>query len=389
MRLMVVLYGIIHIGLYLVSPAAQGAEPQFTSLHKGINLYAMKLPAVGTYDIDLLASDQALEKMQLAIDLIYKQSPFSVYAFERLKKAGKVTVVYDPDFPKERFSSVTIAAFFPDFFQKEGHLKEFLVVIGRYGIKWPLDKLAAVIVHELGGHGYQHLRGRTEQDRKIDRECEALLYEEAALQDFNVVRSTDDMVRFRHNMQTNWCSDFRRYMHDRDPKLMATWNSGKPDVPELLKVFEDYLVHLRQSGVSGKAVAAVKNQRQSDLDAMASEALQKNHGPDLFAVAQRYMNGIGTQKDLPEARKWFFLAANTGFGPAQFVMGALEENGVGGEKNPVNAYTWYLLASQQGMQKAAERLAPLASQLTEQALRDAKDRAATWKPNNKIKSGLN
>jgi len=363
-----------------VLPANAATKPEIARLHNGINIIALPLPTGNTTGIDLIPPAQAVTALQSAIDLIYAKSPFSAKAFERLKKAGKVTIVYDSKFPEEKFSSVTIAAFFPDFFQKEGHLKEFLVVVGRYGIKWPLERLAAVVVHELGGHGYQHLRGRTETDRKIDRECEALLYEEAALQDFDVERSSSNMVRFRREMQTNWCSDFRRYMHDRDPALMALWNNGKPFVEKVLVVFEDYLTHLQETGVSGDAIAAVAKKRRSDLAEIAEQAKRTNSGPDLYAIAQRHFNGLGTPRDLLRAHEWFLLSASTGYAPAQLAMGLFMEHGLSGSRDPGAAYGWYYLAAENGIAKAKQRLEDLSSVLSQEEKAKAMARARAQAP---------
>lgn len=353
------------LALVSISTAGLAApSPELTRTHKNIQLVAMPLPPAGTYDIDLVAPGPALDAFVEAIDLIYAKSKFSAQAFDRLKKAGQISLVYDPRFPKEKFSSVTIAAFFPDFFQAEGHLKQFLVVVGRYGVKWPLKKLAAVIVHELGGHGYQHLRGRTTKDRKIDRECEAQLYEEAALQDLGVERSTSDMVRFRRAMHNNWCSDFRRYMRERDPKLMELWQFGKPDVPKVLLIFEDYLLHLQKLGISTKAITAVNRKRQSDLAKAAEDAVLRNSGIDLYGVAQRYFNGLGVVKNNGEAQKWFQRSANAQYGPALLAMGVFMEAGLAGEVNKEQAFMWYSLAAEQGIEKASQRLQLLSLQMS-------------------------
>ncbi len=381
MRLQTIFVILVLLGL--VASAEAAPAPEITRQYNGIDLIAMPLPPQGKYDIDLIEPASALAAIEQAIELIYAKSPFSVQAFERLKKAGKITVVYDPEFPKEKFSSVIIAAFFPDFFQKQGPLKEFMVVVGRYGAKWPIDKLAAVIVHELGGHGYQHLRGRSQKDRKIDRECEAQLYEEAALQDFNVIRSSSDMIRFRHEMHTNWCSDFRRYMRERDPKLMDYWNYGKPDVPKVLNIFEDYLVHLRELGVSGKAVAATNKKRLADLLQLSEKAKQSRSGPDLYAVAVRHFNGMGTPKNLIEAYQWFLLSAETGYPPAQHATGVFLESGLAGTSDIQAAYIWYYLAANKGIEKAQDRLNTLSSKMSQADKTEATSLAKAWKPKGK------
>ncbi len=365
-----------------IAPATAAKTPvsDTVQIHKGIQLVAKPLPPLGTYDIDLVDPVSALGALAEAVDLIYEKSKFSSVAIDRLKQAGKVTIVYDPKFPEEKFASVTIAAFFPDFYQSKGHLKEFLVVVGRYGVKWPLKKLAAVIVHELGGHGYQHLRGRTDKDRTIDRECEAQLYEEAALQDFDVKRSTSDMVRFRRQMQRNWCADFRRYMQKRDPGLMELWQFGKPDVPGLLTVFEDYLAHQRSSGVSGKAIAASNEKRRSDFQKAENQAKRSNSGANLYAIAQRYFNGIGIPKDINKAHEWFLMSANTNYGPAQLAMGILLESGLAGQKNKEHAYMWYALAAKAAIDTAQHRLDAIAASMSLKEQNRAIKMSNAWKP---------
>ena len=93
--------------------------------HRGIELAAMPLPEQQT-DILLLAPKTGIHKLKLALDRLYATSLFSVRHLETLKENGRVTIVYDATFPKRQLSKVTIAAFFPDFFQKETDgLKQF------------------------------------------------------------------------------------------------------------------------------------------------------------------------------------------------------------------------------------------------------------------------
>ncbi len=290
-------------------PLAKAAELVSEELYRGIQIIAVALPPAGTYDIDLLAPAPGVVNLKKAIDHIYAESPFSAKRIERLKRNGKVTIVYDAAFPKTQLSSVTIAAFLPDFFQKNGQLKEFLVVVGRFGIKWKSEDLAAVVVHELVGHGLQHLKGRGDDARKIDRECEAQIYEEKAYQDFRSPRTTRPMVRFRRAMQENWCADFRRYMLRRNDGSMAIWGHGKPDIPKLLAVFDDYIVHMKSTGVSGQAVAAARLKRDADLEAFEARARAEKRAPDMYALGRKYLKGIGVAADPITAYAWFSLAA--------------------------------------------------------------------------------
>jgi hypothetical protein len=115
-------------------------------------------------------------------------------------------------------------------------------------------ELAAVLVHELVGHGTQYLNGRFKSLRNVDLECEAWLYEEMAYQDFRFDKSSREMIKFRQQLEgvgftDGYCSDFKRYMQKNTPARMPYWASLNPDVPKLLEAFEDYLNDLRAKGL--------------------------------------------------------------------------------------------------------------------------------------------
>ena len=74
-------------------------------------------------------------------------------------------------------------------------------MVGRYGAKWPARELAAVLAHELVGHGMQQYRGRMEHVRTIDLECEAYLYEEQAYQDLGLDKRSSEMIKFRQALE--------------------------------------------------------------------------------------------------------------------------------------------------------------------------------------------
>lgn len=367
--------------LLLLAPPAAAKSVESRAEHRGIHLVGMSLPPKADYDVDLLAIEPALDNIRRAIDRIYAGSPFSAERIETLKKNGKVTLVYDAVFPKSKLASVVIAAFFPDFFQAEkGGDKEFLVVISRFGVKWPTDKLAAVIVHELVGHGLQHLRGRTEKDRKIDKECEALIYEERAYQDFDVRRDTRDMQQFRRDVRSNWCADFRLYLTQAGLNADKVWNYGKPDVPALLVHFERYIKELWDSGVAGKAVAAAKAKRADNFAALEEKARERRDPDAMFTLGTRYLKGIGTTRDPQEGAKWIAAAADTGHASAQHVLGVLYSSGYGVTKDSVAAYMWLTLASKRGHSDARRARKKLDGSLSAGERAEAEARAREWRP---------
>jgi hypothetical protein len=121
------------------------------------------------FDVNVMAEGAALKKLCTALDLIYNMSDFSRRKIEILK-----------------------AIFKPSYFRKPGSKappkKDFLIIVSRLGIQWPVRELAAVLVHELVGHGIQHLSDRLKTMRPMDLECEAWMYQERAHQDFKLVK---------------------------------------------------------------------------------------------------------------------------------------------------------------------------------------------------------
>ena len=112
-----VIVAVFLFGLFGGVLSSNASSPISKSTHRGIHLVAMPLPSQHN-GIVLLKKNQGIAKLRHALDEIYNRSPFNVRHIETLKSNGKVTIVYDANFPNKQLSSVTIAAFFPDFFQK-------------------------------------------------------------------------------------------------------------------------------------------------------------------------------------------------------------------------------------------------------------------------------
>ena len=219
------------------------------SQHKGISLIGLPAPTGATFDVPIMKPDQALKAISEALSLIETSSPFSKSQIERLKKAGPVTIVYDPRYPDKlsNMASVQVALFSPHYYNKSRGKKTkntFLVIVSRHGVKWPLKELAAVMVHELVGHGIQHLNNRWGEMRLIDMECEAWLYEEMAYQNMKIDKFSNAMVDFKKQLEKQ-CDSFLRYLRGNDPKGSQLWESLNPDVPRLLTHFSGYQKHLK------------------------------------------------------------------------------------------------------------------------------------------------
>ena len=234
--------------------------------HRGMVLAAIPPPPTAADgDTSLVGPSEGLESLRAALDALYSRSPFSAAALETLKANGNVFVLYQPQFPEttNNLHDLSIAGFYPEYFQKEENgTKDFVVAVGRHGIKWPTEELAAVLVHELVGHGIQHLEGRLEFVREIDLECEAMLYMERFYQDARIDKFAGDIIRFRKALEQHWCSDFRRHMREHTPEMMALWDVLNPDVVRLLAAFETYVAGLRDTGVPDDAIDAAKRLRE-------------------------------------------------------------------------------------------------------------------------------
>jgi len=231
-------------------------------VHEGLRLGAVAPRPDAKFDIELLPARPAIDRIKKAIDLLYRRSLFSAHAIKTLQGAGEVYVIYDPHFPKSRFSSLTIAAFFPDYYQHDGSSKKFVTVVGRYGAKWPARELAAVLAHELVGHGMQQYRGRMEHVRMIDLECEAYLYEEQAYQDLGLDKRSGEMIKFRQALEDYWCKSFRADIARWDKSKMALWERLNPDVPGILKLYLGYIDRLRKSGEAKRAIELENRRRE-------------------------------------------------------------------------------------------------------------------------------
>ena len=218
-----------------------------TDNRDGITLIGLFPPPDVTYDVPVLPPREGLDKIIKALQLIRRQSPLNAAGIETLKKNGPVTVIYEPRYPNPKIdlSTVRVAVFLPSLSKGGGPAdgKKYYAVIGRHGIKWPEPDLAAILVHELVGHGMQHFRGRIEGTRNADLECEATLYQEKAHQDLGMDKFSAEMIKFQKQL-AGLCMNFIAYLKKNDPERARLWEAASPDVPELLRAFERYLKSL-------------------------------------------------------------------------------------------------------------------------------------------------
>ena len=331
--------------------AAPNSEAVVKS-HLGMKLTALAVHENTKFDTNILEQADAIQKLTRALDRIYTRSPFNVSKIEALKRSGKVLIIYDPNFPDPAkvTASILAAVFLPQYADMSGRevdKKSFVVVVSRNGINWPLDELAGVLVHELAGHGTPHLFDRFENMRPVERECEAWMYEEQAYQDLKLDKHSRAMIDFRKQLegsdgQNGHCTDFKRYVLKHVPSLLQLWERLNPDVPKLLVVLEDYMAHLRRSGVTISAASARKE-----------ELFREGTPEQQYQIAVNFLKGrMGVKQNLATAASWFYRAAQGGHRDAQYALGMMLGRGTGTRRNFAKAYMWLNLAGSKGHHQA-------------------------------------
>ena len=97
-------------------------------------------------------------------------------------------------------------------------------------------------------------------------------------------------------------------------------------------------------------------------------------------VGRMLADGIGTKKDEVLARQYFEKAASRGDNRASFNLAMMEEQ----KKNYMGAYQWYELSTRDGMldnkviSLSEGKKTALAANLTQEQIRQARDRADQW-----------
>jgi localization factor PodJL len=124
---------------------------------------------------------------------------------------------------------------------------------------------------------------------------------------------------------------------------------------------------ISQSAPSSRAPAPsgapAGNSNLDTLPASISPALRQavaaNDPAAQYEMGVRYADGRGVPQSLPDAVRWFEMAAEAGFTPAQFRLGSLNEKGEGVRKDVKAAQRLYLTAAAKGHAKAMHNLAVL------------------------------
>lgn len=203
--------------IFLGGGTCSGAGEMTAVRYDGMTIQTLVPDPDRTFGVSIMAGSRAVEKIKSALDLIRKKSPTHSTILDRLSARGDIYLVYNPNYPSraQDLAQVRVALFIPFYptGKGPGDRRHLPVVISRHGIKWPTAELAAVIVHELAGHGAQYLAGLTDTVRTSELECQAYLHQELAHQAFGMDKKAPGMIRFRQQLsgvgaKNGYCTPF-------------------------------------------------------------------------------------------------------------------------------------------------------------------------------------
>jgi len=111
------------------------------------------------------------------------------------------------------------------------------------------------------------------------------------------------------------------------------------------------------------------------------QAAEKGNAKAMHNLAVLYAEGgDGGKPDYSEALKWFVKAANYGVSDSQYNLGILYARGIGVQKNMVEAYKWFALAAAQGDKEAGKKQDDVAQKLDAKEMAQARTATENWVP---------
>jgi len=97
-----------------------------------------------------------------------------------------------------------------------------------------------------------------------------------------------------------------------------------------------------------------------------------------YCMGQLYEKGLGVERDLPKAAKWFTEAAGMGVGVAALRLGEMYWKGEGLKQDRISAYAFIYLASTSDLPEAAQERERLEKELTPKEVAKGKAKAVEW-----------
>jgi TPR repeat protein len=99
-----------------------------------------------------------------------------------------------------------------------------------------------------------------------------------------------------------------------------------------------------------------------------------------YNLGKSYRDGVGVEKNVAEAVKWYRRAAEQGYDKAQDSLGRRYEKGDGVELDLVQSLYWTTLAAHQGLARAKQNRERLEGTMSKQQIDAAAALVANFKP---------
>jgi len=118
--------------------------------------------------------------------------------------------------------------------------------------------------------------------------------------------------------------------------------------------------------------------KYAEVQGLCEKAATRHYGPGAACMGALYFDGLGVERNLPMAAKWFREAASLGNALALLRLGQMYWKGEGVKQDKTAAYEFIYLASTSNLQEAKQEKERLEKELTSKELGKAKAKAVEW-----------
>lgn len=272
--------------LVLAAPAMARAKEIIRETAEGITLLSTAASSSDPLR-EVPGKREALSRIEVALEVLRTGSPGSFEAMANL--GGRIVIEYDPDEASLDALGGPLAVF-----RSHTGVRKldqtgdplYVAVLGARAVLWPAEDLAGIIVHEILGHGRQHVEGRLRTMNQKDRECEARLYQMRTYQDLGVAPVRGTITAFRQSLEAIWCEAFLIHLRSTWPAAGDLWTAASGDPGRVFESFKAYRriahggqmggPHLAAEAATGGKPDAVSLDGAQSLVAYARRLLQKD-----------------------------------------------------------------------------------------------------------------
>jgi uncharacterized protein len=115
-----------------------------------------------------------------------------------------------------------------------------------------------------------------------------------------------------------------------------------------------------------------------EVHRLCEKAAAQHFSSAAYCMGQLYQQGLGVERDLPKAVKWFTEAADLGLGVALLRLGEMYRKGEGVKQDNISAYAFIYLASAADLPEAGQEKEGLEKALTHKEIEKGKAKAVEW-----------